>query len=74
MQYYYSLSGLDAEEALIPYAESENLAFVHWSPLAGGFLTGKYTREKEKSGENARRHEFDLPRLIKRKHMMLWTI
>lgn len=66
-QYYYSLSGRDAEEALIPYAESENLAFVPWSPLAGGFLTGKYTREKEKSGEDARRDEFDFPPIDKEK-------
>ncbi|WP_340106465.1 aldo/keto reductase [Rhodohalobacter sp. 8-1] len=67
MQYYYSLSGRDAEDALIPYAESENLAFVPWSPLAGGFLTGKYTREKEESGENARRDEFDFPPIDKEK-------
>lgn len=67
MQYYYSLSGRDAEEALIPYAESENLAFIPWSPLAGGFLTGKFTREKEESGENARRDEFDFPPIDKEK-------
>ena len=67
MQYYYSLSGRDAEEALIPFAETENLAFVPWSPLAGGFLTGKYTRDKEKSGENARRDEFDFPPIDKEK-------
>src|SRR6056297_1359679 len=67
MQYYYSLSGRDAEEALIPYAEAENLAFVPWSPLAGGFLTGKFTREKESSGENARRDEFDFPPIDKEK-------
>jgi len=67
MQYYYSLSGRDVEEALIPYAESENLAFVPWSPLAGGFLTGKYTRDQETSGENARRDEFDFPPIDKEK-------
>lgn len=67
MQYYYSLSGRDAEEALIPFAESENLAFVPWSPLAGGFLTGKYTPENETSGENARRDEFDFPPIDKEK-------
>jgi aryl-alcohol dehydrogenase-like predicted oxidoreductase len=67
MQCYYSLSGRDAEDALIPYAEAENLAFVPWSPLAGGFLTGKFSREKESSGENARRDEFDFPPIDKEK-------
>ncbi|MFO7848002.1 MAG: aldo/keto reductase [Balneolaceae bacterium] len=67
MQYYYSLSARDAEEALIPYADSENLAFVPWSPLAGGFLTGKFTRDQETSGENARRDEFDFPPIDKEK-------
>lgn len=67
MQYYYSLSGRDAEEALIPFSEAENLAFIPWSPLAGGFLTGKYTPENETSGENARRDEFDFPPIDKEK-------
>jgi len=67
MQYYYSLSGRDAEEALIPFAEAENLAFIPWSPLAGGFLTGKFTPENETSGENARRDEFDFPPIDKQK-------
>jgi aryl-alcohol dehydrogenase-like predicted oxidoreductase len=43
------------------------MAFVPWSPLAGGFLTGKFTREKESSGENARRDEFDFPPIDKDK-------
>lgn len=61
MQYYYSIAGRDAEDALIPLSESEELGFMPWSPLAGGFLSGKYTREKEQAGEGARRDAFDFP-------------
>ena len=31
-----------------------------WSPLAGGFLSGKYTRHNEKAGDS-RRDNFDFP-------------
>lgn len=61
MQYYYSLSGRDAEDALIPLSQSEGLGFMPWSPLAGGFLSGKYTRESPEAGGGARRDEFDFP-------------
>lgn len=67
MQYYYSLSGRDAEEALLPLAETEDLAFLPWSPLAGGFLSGKYTRDNEKAGDGSRRDEFDFPPIDKEK-------
>ncbi len=45
MQLEYSLvaRGLEAEHA--PAAHDGGLAIVPWSPLAGGFLTGKYERE-----------------------------
>ena len=64
MQYFYSLSGRDAEDALIPLAQQEDLAFLPWSPLAGGFLTGKFTRDS-RSAEGARRDEFDFPPIDK---------
>jgi aryl-alcohol dehydrogenase-like predicted oxidoreductase len=64
MQYFYSLSGRDAEDALIPLAEQEDLGFMPWSPLAGGFLTGKFTRD-DQSAEGARRDEFDFPPIDK---------
>lgn len=45
---------------LIPLAESEGLALMPWSPLAGGFISGKYSRTTQKAG-NSRRDEFDFP-------------
>lgn len=67
MQYFYSLSGRDAEDALIPLSRSEELGFMPWSPLAGGFLSGKYTRENEKAGGGSRRDKFDFPPIDKEK-------
>jgi aryl-alcohol dehydrogenase-like predicted oxidoreductase len=59
LQYFYSLSGRDIERELVPMAADQNLAIFPWSPLAGGFLSGKYTRNGDKAG--ARRDAFDFP-------------
>jgi len=67
MQYFYSLSCRDVEDAIIPLSESEELGFMPWSPLAGGFLTGKYKRETHTSGGGARRDDFDFPPIDKEK-------
>lgn len=40
----YNLVFRDPEIDLLPMAASENLAVIPYSPLAGGFLTGKYKR------------------------------
>lgn len=66
MQYFYSLSGRDIEREILPLAADEKLAVMPWSPLAGGFLSGKYTRESEKVG-NSRRDSFDFPPINKEK-------
>jgi len=66
MQYFYSLAGRDIEREVLPLAESENLAMMPWSPLAGGFLGGKYTRNNDKV-EGSRRTSFDFPPIDKEK-------
>ncbi len=65
MQYYYSLASRDIEREVLPVALDQNLAMMPWSPLAGGFLSGKYTRDKEKIG--SRRDNFDFPPINKDK-------
>ena len=42
---YYSLVGRDLEHEVVPFVEHAGIGVLVWSPLAGGFLTGKYTRE-----------------------------
>jgi aryl-alcohol dehydrogenase-like predicted oxidoreductase len=43
-QIYYSLQARDAENELLPAAVDQGLGVLVWSPLAGGLLSGKYTR------------------------------
>lgn len=45
IQSMYSLLGRDVEHQVLPVAAHYGLGFTAWSPLAGGFLSGKYTRE-----------------------------
>jgi aryl-alcohol dehydrogenase-like predicted oxidoreductase len=66
LQYYYSLSTRDIERELVPLAIDQNLAIMPWSPLAGGFLSGKFTRGNEAGGDN-RRDKFDFPPINKDK-------
>lgn len=41
-QGYYSLAGRDAEREILPMLASEAMSMIVFSPLAGGYLTGKY--------------------------------
>src|SRR5467141_5048158 len=43
-QMYYSLVGRSLENEFQSFAEYHNIGILVWSPLAGGFLTGKYSR------------------------------
>lgn len=65
LQYYYSAVSRDIEHELVPMALDHDLAIFPWSPLAGGFLTGKFTREDADS--DARRAKFDFPPIDKEK-------
>jgi len=58
LQAYYTLAGRDLEREVVPMLKSEGIGLMVWSPLAGGFLSGKYTREGEGDG---RRAGFDFP-------------
>ncbi len=45
MQVEYSLVARDIEREHVPVAREAGMAVMPWSPLAGGFLTGKYKRD-----------------------------
>ncbi|MGZ3872490.1 MAG: aldo/keto reductase [Mucilaginibacter sp.] len=66
LQYFYSLAGRDIEREILPLAADQNLAVMPWSPLAGGFLGGKYSRNSEKAA-GSRRDAFDFPPIDKNK-------
>jgi aryl-alcohol dehydrogenase-like predicted oxidoreductase len=44
-QMYYSLLCRDIERDVLPMMAHYQLGLTVWSPLAGGFLSGKYTRD-----------------------------
>ncbi|MEY2496860.1 MAG: hypothetical protein QOD12_416 [Verrucomicrobiota bacterium] len=60
LQAYYSIAGRDLERELGPLLEAETIGLLVWSPLAGGLLSGKFSRDNQKP-EGSRRSEFDFP-------------
>ncbi len=60
VQAYYSIAGRDLEREIVPLLESERTGLLVWSPLAGGLLSGKFSRENQKP-EDSRRANFDFP-------------
>ncbi len=60
LQAYYTIAARDLERELVPLLQAERLGLMVWSPLAGGLLTGKFTREGQGPGD-ARRASFDFP-------------
>ncbi|WP_432797621.1 aldo/keto reductase [Poriferisphaera sp. WC338] len=58
----YNLLDRRIERELIPACQNFGLAILPWSPLAGGYLTGKYTRENTQP-ENSRYTDSSNPRI-----------
>jgi aryl-alcohol dehydrogenase (NADP+) len=44
MQNHYNLCYREEEREMIPFCEDQGIALIPWSPLARGFLTGRYKR------------------------------
>jgi aryl-alcohol dehydrogenase-like predicted oxidoreductase len=47
MQNHYNLAYREEEREMIPLCREEGIALNPWSPLARGFLTGRYERSKK---------------------------
>src|SRR5580693_6273650 len=60
LQAYYSIAGRDLEREIVPLLESERVGLLVWSPLAGGLLSGKYSRMNQKPADS-RRINYDFP-------------
>jgi len=60
LQAYYTIAGRDLEREIIPLVQDQNVGIMVWSPLAGGLLTGKFSRDGS-GEEGARRANFDFP-------------
>lgn len=58
LQAYYTLVGRDIEREITPMLASEGVGLLVWSPLAGGYLTGKYA---DGAGGGGRQATLDFP-------------
>jgi aryl-alcohol dehydrogenase-like predicted oxidoreductase len=61
LQAYYTIAGRDLEREIVPMLESEGVGLMVWSPLAGGLLSGKYSRVDQSVEGEGRRAKFDFP-------------
>lgn len=60
LQAYYSLAGRELEREIVPMLTDQKMGLLVWSPLAGGFLTGKFPRNGGVD-DQARRSKFNFP-------------
>jgi aryl-alcohol dehydrogenase-like predicted oxidoreductase len=65
LQAYYTIAGRDLERELVPMLFDQKMGLMVWSPLAGGLLSGKYSRDQET--KEGRRVSFDFPPIDKEK-------
>ena len=50
LQPQYNLLAREIEYEIVPAAEANGLGLLPWSPLGGGWLTGKYSRDERPTG------------------------
>ena len=50
LQPQYNLLAREIEWEIVPAAQANGLGLLPWSPLGGGWLTGKYTRDERPTG------------------------
>jgi len=65
LQAFYTVASRDLERELVPMLLDQKMGLMVWSPLAGGFLSGKYSRQQET--KEGRRVNFDFPLINKEK-------
>ncbi len=65
MQNHYNLVYREEEREMIPLCKDQGIAVLPWSPLARGFLTGKYRKGKVPNTLRARSDPFLLKRYFR---------
>src|SRR6202045_4585734 len=60
LQAYYSIAGRDLTRQIVPLLTTEKVGLLVWSPLAGGLLSGKFSRTNQQPADS-RRTEYDFP-------------
>jgi len=59
LQACYTLVGRDLEREIVAMLQAEGIGLIVWSPLAGGFVSGKYSEGS--TANDGRRASFDFP-------------
>ena len=54
MQNHYNLVYREEEREMIPLCKDQGIGIISWSPLARGFLSGRYSRSKEPDSPRVR--------------------
>jgi aryl-alcohol dehydrogenase-like predicted oxidoreductase len=65
VQALYTIASRDLEREVFPLLNDQELGLMVWSPLAGGFLSGKYQRNTNLPEGARRAGEFDFPPINK---------
>ncbi len=65
MQDHYNLAYREEEREMIPLCREEGIVLIPWSPLARGFLTGKYKRGRSSSSLRYRKDSLIRERFFK---------
>ncbi len=71
-QIHYTLEAREAEYELVPISLDQGLGILVWSPLAGGLLSGKYSRDRQQIEGTRRLAGWQEPPI--RDENRLWTI
>ena len=67
MQNHYNLVYREEEREMIPLCIDQKISIIPWSPLARGFLSGKYSRDKEPDSIRAKTDPFLKKRYFREK-------
>ncbi|HQN98903.1 MAG TPA: aldo/keto reductase [Bacteroidales bacterium] len=65
LQAHYTIATRDLEREIVPLLLDQKIGLMVWSPLSGGFLSGKYDRNMK--AEEGRRTDYDFPPINKEK-------
>jgi len=65
MQNHYNLCYREEEREMIPLCKDQGVALLPWSPLARGFLTGKYNRGKKSDSARYRTDKYFAERFFR---------
>ncbi len=57
LQAHYTIATRDLEREIVPLLLDQKIGLMVWSPLSGGFLSGKYDRNMK--AEEGRRTDYD---------------